>query len=91
MPLVAGQRNGRIKRGQVNDSYAIGAAVAVGQFNQLGLGLGIFEFDFVADQAYDAMRTGIVFGTDGQPHFGTFGSANQLDDFTEFHVHHVHR
>ena len=84
---VAAKVHRGVKRWQVYDADAL----AVRQFDQLRLGLRIFEFDFVADEGDDLARGAVGNGADGQTHFGAFRPADLLDDFFQIHVHHIHR
>ena len=57
--------------------------MAIQQFDEPGLGFLVFEFDFVADQSHHAAGGAVVGWTDGQPDFGAFRAANQLDDLAK--------
>ncbi len=65
--------------------------MAIRPFDEPGLGFLIFEFDFIADQGQHAAGGAICHRTDRQLHLGSFGTANEMDDFFQFHVHDIHR
>src|SRR5262249_45038181 len=79
-----------IKGWQIDDPKADVSPMGIGQINDLGLGLLVFEFDLVADQSQRRAGGSVCAGGDnGKSHFCALWSADELYSLIEAHVDHV--
>ena len=86
-----GRPHRRVEGRQVDHAQPFGFARAARQFDDLALGGGFGQRDFIADQADDGARGGIVFGNDGELHLGAFRPADHLHGLVQVHFDDVHR